>query len=187
MTDSAPAGGADPRLDPGASPLPPGGPAWTLRPATPADEPAIRALVRAERLNPTGLTHPTFIVACVGPLVVGAAQIRRHRDGSRELGSLVVAPTMRGRGIGKALIHTLLEQNPGRLHVITGRKGFAAYQRLGFRLVPGHDAPAAIRRNLWIGQFVGLVMRLRGRRPLGLRALERPAPPVAHGPTAQKT
>lgn len=147
---------------------------WTLRRAEPDDEPRIRALVRAERLNPTDLRFPTFIVACVGERVVGAAQIRLHRDGSREFGSLVVDPAFRGRGIGTALICSLLAQEHRQLHVITGRAGVPTYERHGFRQVPGRSVPRIIRRNLRIGQFVGHCRRLQGRKPLGLCVLERP-------------
>lgn len=147
---------------------------WTLRRAGPDDEPRIRALVRAERLNPTDLRFPTFIVACVDERVVGAAQIRLHRDGSRELGSLVVAPAFRRRGIGTALICSLLAQESRQLHVITGHAGVPTYERHGFRQVPGRSVPRIIRRNLRIGQFVGHCRRLRGVQPLGLCVLERP-------------
>lgn len=151
---------------------------WLLRAATAVDEPAIRALIRAERMNPTRLHYAGFIVACIGPVVVGAAQIRRHRDGSREFGSLVVAQGCRGRGIGTALLRTLLAQGHDRLHVITGRAGAGAYERLGFRRVPGGALPRAVRLNLRIGQLAGIVGRLRGRRPQELWALERPEQPA---------
>jgi len=147
---------------------------WTLRRALPDDEPRIRALVRAERMNLNGLRWPAFIVACAGLLVVGAAQIRLHRDGSREFASLVVDPRFRGRGIGKALISTLLAQETCRLHVITSRKGVPAYERHGFHRVPARAAPRIIRRHLRIGQLAGEYGRLRGRKPLGLCVLERP-------------
>jgi amino-acid N-acetyltransferase len=146
-----------------------------LRRATPEDEPQIRTLVRAEKLNPTGLHYPAFHVVSFEGMIVGAAQIRRHRDGSREFGSLVVAPDFRGRGIGRALIHALLSQERERLHVITTPGGAKSYERLGFRRVPGRAAPAAVWRNLRIGQLVGVLSRLRGRRPLRLCVLERPA------------
>lgn len=148
---------------------------WTLRRATPDDEPHIRALVRAERLNPTGLDHAAFHVVSFGPMVVGAAQIRRHRDGSNEFASLVVAPAFRGRGIGGALIRTLVAQERQRLHVITTPHGARTYERLGFRRVPGRTAPAAVRRNLRIGQLAGALSRLRGQTPLALWVLERPS------------
>lgn len=163
----------DTRFAPIPAPIPVTGADWTLRRARPDDEPAIRALVRAEALNPTDLRYPAFVVACTGERVVGAAQVRLHRDGSREFGSLVVAPSHRGRGIGTALIGTLLAQENRRLHVITGRANISIYERHGFRCVPGRSVPWQVRRNLRIGQFVGHLRRLGGRVPLGLCVLER--------------
>lgn len=148
--------------------------AWTLRRARPDDEAAIRALVRAERLNPSDLRYPAFIVACVDTRVVGAAQIRLHRDGAREFGSLVVAPAFRCRGIGAALTGSLLAHENCRLHVITGRANIPTYERHGFRRVAGRSVPWSVRRNLRIGQFFGHLGRLRGRVPLGLCVMERP-------------
>ena len=147
---------------------------WTLRRARPEDEPQIRALVRAEKLNPTGINWPAFHVVIFEGAVIGAAQIRLHRDRSREFGSLVVAPAFRGRGIGRALIHAVLSQERERLHVITTPRGAESYERLGFRRVPGRTVPWAVWRNLRIGQFVGVLNCLRGRRPLGLCVMERP-------------
>lgn len=150
------------------------GAAWTLRPATPDDEPEIRALLRAEGMNTTGLHHGEVVVACAGAMVVGAAQVRPHRDGSCELDSLVVAPGFRGQGIGTALVRTLLACEHGRLHAITSHGGAATYERLGFRRVPGRVVPRVVRRNLRIVQLAGLAARLRGRHPPLLCLLERP-------------
>lgn len=148
---------------------------WTLRRATLEDEPQIRALVRAEKLNSKGIDHPAFHVVSMDGLIVGAAQIRRHRDGSNEFGSLVVAPAFRGRGIGRALVRTLVSQERERLHVITTPQDAKTYEALGFHRVPGRMVPFGVRRTLRIGQLIGVLNRLRGCRPLGLCVLERPA------------
>jgi N-acetylglutamate synthase-like GNAT family acetyltransferase len=68
---------------------------WILRPDRPEDGPVIRRMIREARLNPFGLHIPRFWVAEVQGQVVGAVQIRPHRDGSRELASLVVDPAWR--------------------------------------------------------------------------------------------
>lgn len=150
------------------------GTGWTPRRARPDDETCIRALVRAERLNPSNLHYPPFLVACIERMVVGAAQIRLHKDGSREFGSLVVAPPFRGQGIGSALISGLLAEDSRQLHVICGRSWVPVYEGHGFRRIDARDAPRVIRRNLRIGRFMGHVGRLRGRRPLDLCVMERP-------------
>jgi amino-acid N-acetyltransferase len=78
-------------------------PDLTFRPARPEDQDAIRALVKSERLNPTDLSWPRFYVATFADHVIGVVQLRLHRDGSRELGSLAVAPGVRGQGIAARL------------------------------------------------------------------------------------
>ena len=79
-----------------------------IRRATERDQQAIRALVHSERLNPTGLNWPNFVVAVIGGRVIGAVQMRRHSDGSRELGSLVVSKEARGHGLASRMIDALL-------------------------------------------------------------------------------
>ena len=79
----------------------------TIRPATNQDQLAIRALVRTERLNPTDLNWPNFVVAAGERGLVGAVQLRIHTAGSRELGSLVVRKEARGQGIASRLIDAL--------------------------------------------------------------------------------
>jgi hypothetical protein len=41
---------------------------------------------RRARLNPNGIDWPRFVVTTIGDALVGAVQMRRHADGSRELG-----------------------------------------------------------------------------------------------------
>ena len=98
-----------------------------FRQATELDQPAIRALVHSERLNPIGINWPNFLVAAMGDRIVGAAQVRKHSDGSRELGSLVVAKDARGHGIASRMIDTLLAEEREPIWLITQR---ALCQRL---------------------------------------------------------
>lgn len=150
-------------------------PPFVLRAARPSDGGEIRALVRSERLNPLDLHHAAFVVAAVGPTVIGAVQIRHHADGSRELGSLVVAPAWRGRGVATALVEARLAGVSERVHLVTRRASAGLYARWGFRPAPRASLPAAIRRNLWMGQLASIWALLRGLRPRGLVALARPA------------
>ncbi len=136
-----------------------------IRRAAAQDQDAIRALVRAERLNPTGLDWPRFVVACDGDRLVGAVQLRRHRDGSQELGSLVVAPAWRGQGLAGRLIDALLAGVDREVHMITQRRHAAHFARWGFNPVWALRAPAAVRLNWSMGQSVALWSLLR-RRPM---------------------
>ena len=75
-----------------------------IRRATADDQPAITRLVRGARLNPRSLHWERFVVADAQRDLVGVAQVRRHPDGSRELASLVVQASARGRGTAAGMI-----------------------------------------------------------------------------------
>lgn len=141
-----------------------------IRRAEPADAAAIHALVRSERLNPTDLRWPNFVVACDGADIVGAVQMRHHVDGSHELGSLVVVPGLRGHGLAARLIDTLLAGFPGPVHMITQRRHATHFERWGFRPVRLLRAPVAVRLNWLMGQSVSLwsMLRRRPARPLAI-------------------
>jgi amino-acid N-acetyltransferase len=142
-----------------------------IRPALPIDQEAIVGLVRSERLNPNGLNWLNFLVATEHDRLIGAVQLRRHRDGARELGSLVVEKTYRGRGLATRLIDGLLATNPGRILMITGRKHASHYSAWRFRPIPAFDAPASIMRNYCLGQMIGGMFALAHRRPINRLAI----------------
>ncbi len=144
----------------------------TLRRATEQDQPAIRALVHSERLNPHNLDWRNFLVATDAGGIVGAVQLRRHRDGSRELGSLVVRKEARRQGIGSRLIEALLAPEHGRVLMITGAAFAARYARFGFRRIGADAAPAPVRRNYRLGSLAAVISLLMGR-PRRLAILER--------------
>ena len=142
--------------------------AASIRKATAEDQEQIVALVRAERLNPNGLDWSNFIVATRQGTIIGAAQIRRHADGARELGSLVVAPRFRGEGLAADLVSHLLteERDTGALCVVTGQQNARHYTRWGFKPVPVRYAPKSVRRNFVLGQLIGGAHALVKRRPI---------------------
>jgi len=79
---------------------------FKLRQAVIDDSTRIKFLVREAHLNPLGLDWRRFTVA-VTPQegIIGCGQIKTHRDGSRELASVVVDPIWRGEGIAKEVIN----------------------------------------------------------------------------------
>lgn len=151
----------------------------TIRCATELDEPAIRAMVRGERLNPTGLEWPNFMVAADERGLIGAVQMRRHRDGSRELGSLVVSKQARGHGIAARLIDALLAAEPGRVQMITDGAFAMHYERRGFRRIRPGAAPASVRWNYRIGRLAIIISFVRRRPMRRLVILERRGPASA--------
>ena len=85
----------------------------TIRSATEDDQHAITRLVHDARLDPNGLDWRRFTVADEGGRIVGCAQLKIHRHGTRELHLLAVEPERRGAGIGSRLVEALLEQEIG--------------------------------------------------------------------------
>lgn len=123
-----------------------------LRPATEADQDVIRAMVFAERLDPTSLNWRNFIVAADDGEIVGIAQIKPHRD-CREFGSLVVKPAYRGRGIGRQLVEALLSKEAGDVYLLCAVQRVPYYRQFGFEVIDDAQAPPTLRRKL---RLVGL-------------------------------
>ncbi len=149
-------------------------PGLILRPATPDDQQAIVALVTSERLNPTGLHWSGFILATLQGRLIGAVQMRRHRDGSRELGSLVVARPERGQGVAARLIESILARASGPVHVITARQHAPRWAPWGFAQIDAPEAPRPVRFNYWMGRLGRVLSFLRGQPPRHLVILMRP-------------
>jgi amino-acid N-acetyltransferase len=147
----------------------------TVRPARAWEQEAIRRLVLSERLNPTDLRWHNFIVAVDDSVLVGAVQLRRHADGSRELGSLVVLPQVRGQGIAARLIDTLLADQRGQVHMITNGEHAERFRQWGFERIEPRRAPWHVRRNHLFGRLARVISFFKGRPPVRLVILERAA------------
>ena len=161
--------------------------ATVVRRATEHDQEAIRALVHSERLNPTGLNWPNFLVAATGGRIIGAVQMRKHSDGSRELGSLVVARESRGRGIASRLIDTLLAGDPNPVWLITAAPNARAFSKWGFAQIETRAAPAKVRRNHLMGSLVRIISFVMRRPMRRLVILERrPAAPQRYSKIERK-
>lgn len=130
----------------------------SVRPATERDQPQILALARGERIKPFGLHWQNFVVAEQSGRLVGGVQLRSHGDGSRELGSLVVASALRKEGIAARLIDRRLEGVTERVLMITGRRYAEHYRRWGFARIAPAAAPSSIRLHYWMGHLGGRIM-----------------------------
>ena len=119
----------------------------SIRHAVAEDRPAIKALVRAAHVNPTGLKWPRFIVA-VNKLgvVIACAQIKPHRDGSHELASLVVDPDCRGQGVARSLVEYLTEIHEGELYLMCRSSLREFYKKLGFEVAAKSKMPPYFRK-----------------------------------------
>lgn len=118
-----------------------------LRPATEADQDVIRAMVFAERLDPTSLNWRNFIVAADGREIIGIAQIKPHSD-CREFGSLIVKPAYRRRGIGRQLVEALLSKEAGEVYLLCAVRRVPYYRQFGFEVIDNAQAPLTLRRKL---------------------------------------
>jgi N-acetylglutamate synthase-like GNAT family acetyltransferase len=135
-----------------------------IRPADARDQPAISALVRGAHLNPRDLTWRRFVVADDGGVVVGCAQVRVHGRGSRELASVVVAPTHRGAGIGSRLVEAILAGEQGVLHLFTEVGTVPYFERFGFRRAGDRPVPADLRTAVRVARLIGPLASLASRR-----------------------
>lgn len=131
-----------------------------IRAATVADQPIIKAMVRAAQLNPFHLDWPRFIVAEERGQVVGIGQIKVLGDGTRELASLVTAPTHQGLGIGGAIVRTLQAHSPGPLYLRCATHNVTFYLRFGFMDLTPEAMPPDLRRTFLLVQRGVRVVRL---------------------------
>jgi len=137
------------------------------------DQQAIRTLIHGERLNPIGINWPNFMVALMGDRIVGAAQIRKHSDGSRELGSLVVAKEARGRGIASRMIDALLAEEQEPVWLVTPESMASLYRSWGFERIEPAAAPVKVRHNYRMGSLARIISFLRRLPMRRLVILER--------------
>jgi N-acetylglutamate synthase-like GNAT family acetyltransferase len=135
--------------------LPPG---ISLRPAAAADEPAIRAIIRSEGLNPLSLHWRNFLLAVdADERIVGIGAVKQHGDGSRELASIAVVSSFRGRGVAGVVITTLLAREAGPLYLTCRETMVPFYERFGFRRIGGDELTPYFHR---LTRIVGVVIRV---------------------------
>lgn len=139
-----------------------------LRPATAADQAAIKALIKLVRINPTGLDWRRFTIADDDGRFVGCVQVKPHSDGVRELASLAVIPERHGQGLGGQLIRSVLERESGDLYLSCRSRLSTYYARFGFCEVAPADLPSSFkpayrfgRLLVRLGRFEGLSIMLR--------------------------
>ncbi|HUX21881.1 MAG TPA: GNAT family N-acetyltransferase [Spirochaetia bacterium] len=123
---------------------------FKIRAARRRDRTPIRRLVWKVGINPFGLDWRNFLVAVdeTGALL-GCGQLKPHGPRSVELASIAVTEAVRGRGIARTLIESLLEKAPRPLYLICLPKMKVFYEPFGFLADPPGRLPshfAAISR-----------------------------------------
>jgi N-acetylglutamate synthase-like GNAT family acetyltransferase len=134
---------------------------FSLRPATEADFPEIRALIRQVRINPTGLDWRRFTVAVNwSGEMIACAQLKPVPGDLTELASLAVRPAYRHLGIARSLIEYLLADAPRPVYLTCRSSLGKMYEKFGFRVLETEDMPDYYRRlQKLAGIFMGLMRR----------------------------
>jgi amino-acid N-acetyltransferase len=136
---------------------------YAIRRAAEADQATITRLVRGAGINPFDLRWPRFLVADEDGQVIGAVQIKRHGDGSRELASLAVIPERGGQGVGSALVRALLATETGPVYLTCADRLEGYYARFGFRRLEPAEMPPYFRRLSRLTRALGAVLRVFGQ------------------------
>jgi N-acetylglutamate synthase-like GNAT family acetyltransferase len=111
----------------------PTGVSFIIRPATEADQTAIKGLIREVGINPLGLDWQRFVVAEdeTGQFI-GCGQVKPHRDGTRELASIAVKKGWRRQGIARAIIEQLQADHGRPLWLTCVNRLIPFYEPFGF-------------------------------------------------------
>jgi amino-acid N-acetyltransferase len=134
--------------------LPPG---CILRPARATDIWLIRKLVLSAKLDPTQIRWSQFwVIECQGRLVA-CGQLRSFPE-AQELGSLVVAPAWRGRGLGRYLVQHLIQEATQPLYLeCLGNRLAQFYTRFGFVPVSWQELPPPLKRKFGLSKLVSTI------------------------------
>ena len=138
-----------------------------LRKACAKDIWAIRKLVLSAKLDPTQLRWSQFwVIECMGR-VVACGQLRSFA-GAQELGSLVVAPAWRDRGLGSFLVKHLIQEatEPLYLECLGSRLakfytcfGFVAISFAGaHRAIAWQELPQSLKWKFGISQLASKLL-----------------------------
>jgi N-acetylglutamate synthase-like GNAT family acetyltransferase len=128
---------------------------YSIRPANEKDFPAIKRLIHAAGINPTGLNWRRFIIAetSAGQLA-GCGQLKPHYDGTIELASIAVVPSARNQGLGSSLVQRLVSAASRPLYLICRQQLGDYYKKFGFLVVADDQLPKYFKR---LSRIAGLV------------------------------
>ncbi|NES23557.1 MAG: GNAT family N-acetyltransferase [Symploca sp. SIO3E6] len=131
-----------------------------LRQATAQDLWPIRKLVLGAKLDPTQLRSQQFWVIEWEGKLVACGQLRNF-SGAQELGSLVVTPTWRDRGLGTFLAKHLIQQAQQPLYLeCLGKRLEKFYTRLGFVPISWQELPHSLKLKFGLSQLARTLFKI---------------------------
>lgn len=133
---------------------------YVLRPASQKDIWSIRKLVLLSWLDPTQLRTQQFWVIEGEGKIIACGQLRNF-EGAQELGSLVVDPAWRDRGLGTYLVKQLIQRATQPLYLeCLGKKLASFYTHLGFVPVPWKNLPPSLKQKFGLSTLAAKTFRL---------------------------
>jgi amino-acid N-acetyltransferase len=132
----------------------------TVRKATSEDNWPIRLLVLSAKLDPTQLRWQQFWVIECDRKLAACGQLRNFSD-IQELGSLVVAPAWRGRGLGSFLTQHLIATATQPLYLeCLGQRLVKFYSRFGFVTIAFEDLPRSLKPKFRLSELAKKLLRV---------------------------
>lgn len=124
-----------------------------LRRGTSEDIWSIRWLVLSAKLDPTQIRFSQFwVIECEGK-IVACGQLRNFYD-TQELGSLVVSPAWRNRGLGTLVTRHLIAEATQPLYLeCLGQRLAEFYTRFGFVVIAFEDLPRSLKGKFGLSQL----------------------------------
>ncbi len=133
---------------------------FVLRRAFTKDIWSIRKLVFSAKLDPTQLRTEQFWVIESDGHLLACGQLRNF-SGAQELGSLVVAPAWRDRGLGTYLTKHLIEESTQPLYLeCLGTKLAKFYTRFGFVPISWQFLPQGLKFKFGLSQLGKTLLRI---------------------------
>lgn len=131
-----------------------------LRRATSRDMRSLRWLVFSAILDPTQLRWQQFWVIESQGDVIACGQLRNFTQ-AQELGSLVVTPAWRGRGLATLLTQHLISQAAEPLYLeCLGQRLAQFYNRFGFVQIDFENLPKSLQHKFKFSQIAKKILKV---------------------------
>ncbi|MDP3995706.1 MAG: GNAT family N-acetyltransferase [bacterium] len=116
-----------------------------IKEATKKDLPSIMGLIRSERADGRKISYNQFLIAKDKNEIIGCIRIKEMKD-CLELGSLVVSPEHRDKGIGSRLIKNILVKDRRRpIYLLCFAKMASFYSKAGFNKISVNFLPKTFK------------------------------------------